>query len=267
MKDEFYMVLPSNSSMEYYPDNKTTRFTTHLPQCVTLHGSWSVSLAEIHIPMTILHVPPEGEQNFINIVTRVMKPGAGLDFIREDRICVPPGVYRSIDKLLETINEIKYVSGHLRFQCGHNGYVTVSRICNACTNSEHAFYFSDVLNKILGFSHDHGIVVQSDTKYIDQRPAGLTNGIPNMFFVYTDICEPYITGDVHTPLLRVVPSVAADNYNYGSVKIRHFSPPRFIPLLRTSFQTITIDIRDEFGEPIPFEYGTLTVTLHFHRID
>lgn len=268
MKDEFYVVLPSNSSMEYYPDNKTTLYTTHLPQCLTLHGRWAVSLAEIQIPLTMLHVPPEGERNFINFVTNAVTPGVGasVDY-KEDRACVPPGVYRSIDKLLETINDIPFVSGHLSFQCGHNGYVTVTRICDTCTNLEHSFYFSAVLNKILGFSHDHGIVVRSDTKYTDQRPAGLNNGLPNTLFVYTDICEPYITGDVHTPLLRVVPSTVADNYNYGSIKIRNFSPPRFIPLLRTSFQAITIDIRDEFGEPIPFEYGTLTVTLHFRRID
>lgn len=88
-----------------------------------------------------------------------------------------------------------------------------------------------------------------------------------MLFVYTDICEPYITEDVHTPLLRVVPSAIADNYNYGSIKIKSFSPPRYLPLLRTTFQTITIDIRDEFGEPIPFEHGTLTVTLQFRRTD
>lgn len=270
MKDEFYIVLPSNSSMQYYPDNKTTRYTTHLPQCLTLHGDWAVSLAEIQIPLTMMHVPPEGEQNFINFVTNAVRrpPDTGVDAnYKEDRVSVPPGVYRSIDKLLETINDIPCVSGHLRFQCRRNGYVAVTRICDTCTNLEHSFYFSAVLNKILGFSHSRGVVVRSDTEYTDQRPAGLTNGIPNMLFVYTDICEPYITGDVHTPLLRVVPSTVTDNYNYGSVKIRNFSPPRFIPLLRTNFQTITIDIRDEFGESIPFEYGTLTVTLHFRRID
>lgn len=307
MKDEFYIVLPSNSSMKYYPDNTTTRYTTHLPQSLTLYGSWSVSLAEIQIPMTILHVPPEGEQNYINFVTNRVTPntetgvkykeesviqmpltilhlppeGEKNNFVtnsatsdaetdvdyKEERVCVPPGVYRSVDKLLDAINEISCVAEHLRFECGRNGYVTVERICSSCTNLEHAFYFSPVLNKILGFSHDRGIVVRRDSKYIDQRPAGLINGIPNMLFVYTDICEPYIIGDVHAPLLRVVPTTAADNYNYGSIKIKNFSPPRFIPLLRTSFQTITIDIRDEFGEPIPFEYGTLTVTLHFRRID
>jgi len=267
MKDEFYIVLPSNSSMKYYPDNMTTRYTTHLPQSVSLHGKWSVSLAEIHIPMTIFHVPPEGDKNFIHMVTNVIRPNtADIDF-NEDRVCVPPGVYRSIDALLEAINELPCVRGHLKFQCTPNGYVSVTRICVACENLEHAYSFSPILNKILGFTHSSEMVVQSDASGMSQRPASLTNGIPTMLFVYTDICEPYITGDVHTPLLRVVPSAIADNYNYGSMKIKSFSPPRYLPLLRTTFQTITIDIRDEFGDPIPFEHGTLTVTLQFRRTD
>lgn len=260
------MVLPSNSSMNYYPDNVTTRYTTRLPQCISLHGSWSVSLAEIHIPTTILHVPPDGERNFMNVITNTVAPGsmASTDF-KEERVCVPPGVYLNIDTLLEAINEAPCVAGHLKFKHCRNGYVAVTRICESCKNVEHSFYFSDVLNKILGFTESKDVVVQSE--YTAQRPANLAHGTPNMMYVYTDICEPYITGDVHTPLLRVVPIVAADNRNYGSVKIRSFSPPRYIPLLRTSFQTIMIDIRDEFGEPIPFEYGTLTVTLQFKRTD
>ncbi|CAB0043051.1 unnamed protein product [Trichogramma brassicae] len=37
----------------------------------------------------------------------------------------------------------------------------------------------------------------------------------------------------------------------------------YIPLLYNSFQTIEIDIRDEHGQPIPFDGGTLTIILHF----
>lgn len=160
MKDEFYIVLPSNSSMKYYPDNMTTRYTTHLPQCVSLHGKWSVSLAEIHIPMTIFHVPPEGDKNFINLVTNTVRPNIPVIDYVEDRICVPPGVYRSIDSLLEAINEIPCVMGHLKFHCTPNGYVTVACICTDCENLEHAFYFSPILNKILGFTHSSDMVVQ-----------------------------------------------------------------------------------------------------------
>ena len=31
MKDEFHIVLPSDSSISYFPDNSVARFTTQLP--------------------------------------------------------------------------------------------------------------------------------------------------------------------------------------------------------------------------------------------
>lgn len=253
--------------MKYYPDNTTTRYTTHLPQSMSLHGRWAVALAEIHIPMTILHIPPKGEENFIDIITNIVTPGteAIVDFT-EDRSYIPPGVYRSIDMLLDVINEMPCVAGHLKFLYGRNGYITVACICEDCKNLEHSFLFAPILNKILGFTNSVGLVVRHEVSYTAPKLAGLTNRIPDMFFIYTDICEPYITGDVHAPLLRVVSFDASNNYTYGAVKIRSFSPPRYVPLLRTNFQTIDIDIRDEFGQPIPFEGGTLTVTLQFKRI-
>ena len=46
----FYLTLPSNSSMDYFPDNTLTHFTTRLPQMIDLDGSWEIGLAEIQYP-------------------------------------------------------------------------------------------------------------------------------------------------------------------------------------------------------------------------
>lgn len=54
--DQFFVVLPSNSSMHVYPDNTTTHFSTYLPQQINLDGAWSVALTEIQIPMTMYHI-------------------------------------------------------------------------------------------------------------------------------------------------------------------------------------------------------------------
>ena len=56
-----------------------------------------------------------------------------------------------------------------------------------------------------------------------------------------------------------------NEYKYGSIEIKNFTTPMYIPLLFTSFQSITIDIKDQDENPIAFDYGTLTVTLHFKR--
>ena len=38
----FYLTLPSNNSIDYFPDNTLTHFTTRLPQMMDLEGSWEI---------------------------------------------------------------------------------------------------------------------------------------------------------------------------------------------------------------------------------
>ena len=96
------------------------------------------------------------------------------------------------------------------------------------------------------------------------RPLHILNAIRRQLFVYTDISEPVIVGDSRTSLLRIVP-VNLRNYTFGSNQYQTFAPVKYIPLKTDNFSTITIDIRDDVGEKIPFEFGTLIATLHFRK--
>lgn len=150
-RDHFYVTLPSNSSMAFFPENRTSRYMTQLPRTIELTGEWEVGLAEIHFPLT-----------FENNASDVRVP--------------------------------------------------------AC-----------------------------------------------QMFVYCDLLEPRIVGDVHAPLLRVVQACGKRHSIQGESEIITFSPPHYLPLLLTNFRTIEMDIRDHAGRTVPFANGTLTVTLHFRR--
>jgi len=52
----FYVTLPSNSSMDCYPDNSVARFTTKLNDVIQLEGDWEVGLTEISFPSDIENV-------------------------------------------------------------------------------------------------------------------------------------------------------------------------------------------------------------------
>ena len=52
MESEFYVTLPSNSSMQYFSDNKTSNFVTKLSRTLQLDGEWEVGLAKIDYPHT-----------------------------------------------------------------------------------------------------------------------------------------------------------------------------------------------------------------------
>ena len=48
----FYLALPSNASLDVFPDNKTTEYRVKLPQPIDLDGNWEVGLYSISYPHT-----------------------------------------------------------------------------------------------------------------------------------------------------------------------------------------------------------------------
>ena len=87
-----------------------------------------------------------------------------------------------------------------------------------------------------------------------------------MLMIYTDILEPIVTGDVHARLLRAISLDAYDNA-YGCTLVEQFFQRMYLPLLYNTFPTIESDIRDQHGEVIPCNSGTVTVVLYFKRIE
>ena len=77
----------------------------------------------------------------------------------------------------------------------------------------------------------NSILIKDQKSIEGDRPAHLSNGLPSMLMICSDIT------------------------------------PMYIPLLFNSFQIIEIDKKDQSGRVILFDYGTLTVKLHFKRLD
>ena len=80
-------------------------------------------------------------------------------------------------------------------------------------------------------------------------------------YVYCDVVEPRVVGDSQVPLLRIVPAEG----DHGQLVTRIYENVHYVRLQRKSFQTIEINIRDRTGNIVPFEQGTLNVTLHFRQ--
>ena len=217
MKDEFYIVLPSNSSMNYFSENTTSHFTTQLPQQIRLQGSWSVALTEVQIPLTFQHVSSKALDRTVSL-TRISHSALDTNQIRAVnfsaiRSMVRPGIYKDIHAIVSEIN-------NLNDTCG-DGYVTYARVCTkaTCYQLSHQLFLSKKLQKILGFKKMNSILIKDQESIEDDKPAHLSNGLPSMLMIYSDICEPYVTGDVQTHLLRAV-SLNIDDYTYGST-LRH----------------------------------------------
>jgi hypothetical protein len=267
---EFTIILPSNSSLKYFPSNTTTNFSTRLPRAVKLHDRWSVGIAEVHVPCTTLHVTRE------EALLKDPENATQLNYFKH-------GVYSSISSLIDALNNgvFEYhngVWGEKFFYDKEGGFV--SRIVYKKPDSEEFYVpcgLSEKVKRVLGFEDSYFYFTDLDTpdefrriKVLDggffqgKQPASLARAVPDQLFIYSNLCEPSIVGDTHAPLLRIV-NLDAREFNFGSTIVKRFAPVNYTPLLSNRFQVIDIDIRDQFGNPIPFEFGTLTVALHFKK--
>ena len=58
--EPFYVTLPSNSSMDYYPDNKIGQWRTKLPKALAFPENWEMGLCELMFPANWYNVVKGG---------------------------------------------------------------------------------------------------------------------------------------------------------------------------------------------------------------
>jgi hypothetical protein len=126
--------------------------------------------------------------------------------------------------------------------------------------------FADSLSRILGFgkkqmplTHDE---FDGDPMTVQARkPADIRAGIHQMY-VYNDVSENVSVGDASAPLLRIVDAEG----KHGQTVHRDYDRPKYLPVQKKHFDSILVDIRDDVGHNIPFEYGKVVVILHFRQV-
>ena len=94
-----------------------------------------------------------------------------------------------------------------------------------------------------------------------KRPNTWRRWIKGTIYVYTDVVESRKVGDSVGPLLRALPV----SRSLGETVSDRFTNINYVPLLNSNFKSIEVDIKDDTGRCVPFEYGRVTVTLHFRR--
>ena len=92
MESEFYVTLPSNNSVQYVPDNKTSNFLTKVPTRLQLDGEWEVGLAEIDYPHTWYSIL-EGKNS-----VEIYIPDQWLQ-----EISIQPGYYEKVKDVIDAL--------------------------------------------------------------------------------------------------------------------------------------------------------------------
>ena len=96
----FYVTLPSNSSMNYYPGNTLANYAnyvTKLPHSFDLLGEWEVGLSEIQFPISWYNVTDCESHLFLMFLDSDVP-----EFVD---VSPPPGHYERPDQLVKQIND------------------------------------------------------------------------------------------------------------------------------------------------------------------
>ena len=105
MKDQFYFVLASNSSINCFAEDTTTHFTTQLPHQIRLQGSWSFALTEVRIPLRFQHVsiePPDRIVSLNPILQSTLETKAKIYNIAVSLL--RPGIYKDLNIIVSELN-------------------------------------------------------------------------------------------------------------------------------------------------------------------
>jgi hypothetical protein len=254
MNSHFYVTLPSDSSVGYYPNNTIARFVTKLPERIRLEGDYEMGLAEIIYPHTWYNFDNEDERYWIGAA-----PKKGEFF---PKIIVQSGYYEDGSVLADSLNREchrTFEDMDVKFSYSE----TIGRFSlSVHSPGSHLFVMSEDLQRYLGFELKTLSFAVDKQSYgmMAERAFDANRGL-HLIYVYCDAAAHAIVGDTKTPLLRVC-NVAG---KHGDVVRHTYDQPHYAPVGRREFDTIEIAINNEIGKPMPFEYGKSVVILHFRR--
>jgi len=247
--------------MHYYPNNTVTRYTTRLENAISLSGDWEVGLVEIQYQHTWFNLERgEGRVTY----TQAVEVRGKLTHL-QNSLRLTPGYYDSTTDLIQMINDhIRDTANNFelasftKFQ-----YNAITKRVTADIHKGTSVHFSPTLGSMLGLGVRQNPIINTDETSLQwsaNNACDINRGFSSIY-VYCNVLEHIPVGDTKAPLLRIVhlSGKSGDNVHVT------YEKPLYVPLQQKSFDSIEIDLRSDFGNSIPFQYGKAIVTLHFRR--
>jgi len=277
---EFYLTLPSNTHV----GNKTCEFRIHLPDVIKLSGEWDVALAQIQYPKSWHNLTDDED------VRRGFHKNEFYITIKDEnistfKVALPAGHYDTVDDLLATIireteSQVKELT--LITLEGKDGVPSKeeTELAKVLKKVPQAIFwdFDPIIRRVTMKFKDDVIIsirLSEQLKYMlgfEERdlynwdmfkdrakyPIDMRGGV-DALYVYCDLVENQIIGNVREPLLRILPVQGL----YGEIIDQDFVARHYIPILKKEFSTVHISIKSDRNELIPFSFGKVIVKLHF----
>ena len=234
--------------MTSHPENTVAQYTTRLPSRIDLTGDWEVGLVEITYPRSYFNV--DNDDCTINLYHGT-EQWIDADESTERTYTIPNGYYSNIRSIIEAIEYLLAQGNESKVFFRFKNFVTIE-----VASMDTIVVLSDELSRLLGFTQN--------AFYEGEHVAPSVPDLRRPYFliyVYCDLVESTIVGDVRVPLLRSV----VDNDKRTEIAYVTYVSPIYVPLQKKHFDTIEINIMTAEGKPVPFTKGTSLVVLHFRR--
>ena len=261
--DSFTIKLVSNASGELFPDITLSSFTNSLPEQVNLERQWEVANSEKSYPSMYQNIT-EGYFKFFDEKYSKLTSTYNIE----------PGLHTSITDIVEAMDTLIQERNNHNETCVT---VKVSRrtqkvvIMLANDSSGLAFCSTD-LGHIFGnnVGNNFGVLMKGKGPH---EPQVAYDIVPiRSLMIHSDLVEYNFVGDRKAPLLRCFPFISklkgGDIVTTGQyMNYQTFSNLQLRPLLKNSFHSIHIDLRDTSGEKIPFvSVGITRLVLMFRKV-
>jgi len=246
----FTVTLPSNSSMNYHPNNTASSFTTKLAEAINLHGTWECGLLEAIYPNRVFNVADDSY--FFNI---------HHSDDSQTRHYMAVGIYTNrVDITVRLRESQKSVSqSGERHPVHFRMYAPNRWAFKIMTDEIKHVDFSPPLAHMLGFSEYQ--LYSGRIEHKATIPADLM-GETKSIYIYCDLLEHTLVGDTKAPLLKIVKRASTVDSEIGHAS---FNPVQYIPLQKKSFDTISVQLMTDTGTFMPFLSGKSTLVLEFRR--
>lgn len=186
MDGQFFVLLPSNASLDLYADNALSSYTVQLSETIRLNAEYEVGLQSIIWPKTYYNVPDE--------ISRIEY--IGPDKI-PDSVRIQPGNYDSVKDLIDAINEKmrKRLNDDIKLS-----YNAISELVQVNVKNGYKLILYKQLAQMLGFGDKEVIIASTKTSpYV----CDLNGGI-ECLYVYASILDYQFVGDTKVKLLKVL---------------------------------------------------------------
>jgi hypothetical protein len=243
----FYVTLPSNASMDLFPDNLIGKYSTKLFNPIDLDGEWEVGLAEIMYPVS-WHIRKPGTITIADVNNKQVT--SKVNFSANDRLEI---VAQRLTKYFrERQIKIDFTFTELNSEFSIKFPINTVRYIS----------MDKQLSRVFGFKTSLFTRLESSTGIMSDLDQDLE--ALGSFYIYTDIITHQCIGDVNAKVLRVV----ALDYQYGNKSQyvnKIYDVPHYVPLERNNIETINITLKDSTGQNVSFESGKIVVKLHFRK--